>query len=86
MADFEQKTSGNTVHQFILLTKLTLKPKSGGLEQLVTNLRSFLLRGSLSDLTTSQNMTMVSWVSVNPFPYFVFCICHGGNNENTMGI
>ena len=53
----------------------TLKPSKGGLEQLVTNLRSFRFSGSPKSLTTSQKLTTVSWVSLNPLPYFVFSIC-----------
>ena len=45
------------------MTELTLNPRSGGLEQLVTNFRRARFCSSLRSVTTAQNAAMVGWVS-----------------------
>ena len=45
--------------------KLTLKPSSGGLEQLVTNLSSALFWSSPSPVTTWTNQRSVFWSPTN---------------------
>lgn len=45
---------------------LTLKPSSGGLEQLVTNFSSLRFSSSVKPSTTSQKVWMTGWVAVYP--------------------
>lgn len=45
---------------------LTLKPSSGGLEQLVTNFSSLRFSSSVKPSTTSQKVWITGWVAVYP--------------------
>lgn len=45
---------------------LTLKPSSGGLEQLVTNFSSLRFSSSVKPSTTSQKIWMTGWVAEYP--------------------
>ena len=55
-----EEASGKKVTEIL---KITLKPRRGGLEQLVTNFRRDLFCSSLSPSTTCQKAVMVGWVS-----------------------
>ena len=58
----------NDQDQEIYKWKLTLKPSSGGLEQLVTNLSSALFWSSPSPVTTWTNQRSVFWSPLASWP------------------